>query len=338
MATPEFGNIEIVDLRDAWSHEAHDFTPWLADNLDRLSDAIGIPLEPEGTEVQVEQFSADIFARNTLDDSFVLIENQLETSDHTHLGQILTYLAGLEARTVVWVARDFQEAHLSAIRWLNENTRDQFSFFAVRVMVARIAGSPLAPIFNVLERPNQLERPSQGDRQVRSASRGKRSELIERPNQGDRQVRSASREKRSGLSPLGQFRSEFWAYYVERYPSDGVRPGFAHSNPDFIVENTGLKIRRFLAQNQVGLWITPIKKMTWEESYKLIRPYLPALEKEFGITREELTEDEFRLWINTAHRTIFIDTKDRRNWERGTDWLHQHLIIYRRVLSRRPTR
>ena len=124
MATPEFGTLETVDLREAWPHEAHNFTPWLADNLDRLSDAIGIPLEPEGTEVQVEQFSADIFARNPQDDSFVLIENQLEASDHTHLGQILTYLAGLEARTVIWVARDFQEAHLSAIRWLNENTTD----------------------------------------------------------------------------------------------------------------------------------------------------------------------------------------------------------------------
>ena len=222
VATPEFGNLEILDLREAWPHEAHNFTPWLADNLDRLSEAIGIPLEPEGTEVQVEQFSADIFARNTLDDSLVLIENQLEGSDHTHLGQILTYLAGLEARTVIWVARDFQEAHLSAIRWLNENTTDSFNFFAIQVMVARIGNSPLAPIFNVQEQPNQW----------------------------DRQIRAASQEKRGDLTTLGQFRSEFWTYYANRYPDDGVRQGFAGINPDYRIEDAGLKIRRFLAHNQ----------------------------------------------------------------------------------------
>ena len=197
MATPEFGNLEIIDLREAWPHEAHNFTPWLADNLDRLSEAIGIPLEPEGTEVQVEQFSADIFARNPQDDSFVLIENQLEDSDHTHLGQILTYLAGLEAHTVIWVARDFREAHLSAIRWLNENTMDQFAFFAIQVRVMRIGDSALAPIFDVRERPIEW----------------------------DRQIRAASQEKRGGLSERGQFLSEFWRYYSERYPDDGVRKG-----------------------------------------------------------------------------------------------------------------
>ncbi|MXY21713.1 MAG: hypothetical protein F4Y49_10315 [Dehalococcoidia bacterium] len=305
MATPEFGTLESVDLREAWPHEAHNFTPWLADNLDRLADAIGMPLEPEGTEVQVDQFSADIFARNPQDDSFVLIENRLEGSDHTHLGQILTYLAGLEARTVIWVARDFQEAHLSAIRWLNENTIDQFAFFAVQVMVARIADSPLAPIFNVVEQPNQW----------------------------DRHIRSASQEKRSELTPLGQFRSEFWTYYAERYPHDGVRLGFADANPDYIVENTGLKVRRFLAQNQVGLWITTQKRATWEESDELLNPYLPALEKELHVNPKELTDDEFELWESTAHRTIFINTKDRKNWKEATDWLHKHLTIYLRILS-----
>lgn len=308
MTTPEFGNLEIIDLREAWPHEARDFTPWLADNLDRLSDAVGISLELESTEEPVEQFSADIFARNLRDDSFVLIENQLESSDHTHLGQILTYLAGLEARTVIWIARDFQEAHLSAIRWLNENTIDQFAFFAVQVMVARIADSPLAPIFNVWEQPNQW----------------------------DRQIKAASQEKRGELSPLGQFRSEFWTYYADRYPDDGVRRGFAGINPDYIVENTGLKVRRFLAQDQVGLWITTIKKVTWEESDELINPYLSALEKELDLNSDEFTDNEFGLWTSTAHRTTFIDTKDRNNWKRATDWLHEHLTIYRRVLSQ-PT-
>ena len=127
----DFAELKDVDLRSVWEHEAHDFTPWLAlaENLERLSKAIGIPLEPEGTEIQVEQFAADIVARNRADGSRVLVENQLEGSDHTHLGQILTYLAGVQAQTVVWVAGYFDEAHRSAVRWLNDHTVEPFAFF-----------------------------------------------------------------------------------------------------------------------------------------------------------------------------------------------------------------
>ncbi len=113
----EFGELIDVDLREAWPHEANDFTPWLAENLHRLSQAIGVDLELEDTEVSVEGFSADILARIPSDGSMVVIENQLENTNHTHLGQVLTYLAGLEAQTVIWIAREFQGPHLSAIRW-----------------------------------------------------------------------------------------------------------------------------------------------------------------------------------------------------------------------------
>ncbi|WP_172820809.1 hypothetical protein [Cyanobium sp. NIES-981] len=129
--TNNLGTLESVDLREAWSHEAHSFTPWLAENLDRLSQAIGIPLELEGQEVSVSTFSADILARNPQDDGLILIENQLEITDHNHLGQILTYLAGLEAKIVVWIAKEFPDPHLSAVRWLNDHTVEPLSFFAV---------------------------------------------------------------------------------------------------------------------------------------------------------------------------------------------------------------
>ncbi len=107
MTNPELGVLTDVDVRLAWAHEAHSFTPWLAQHLDALAVVIGIPLELEGREVSVETFYADILARNPQDGSLVLIENQLEATDHGHLGQIMTYLAGLEAETVVWVATSF---------------------------------------------------------------------------------------------------------------------------------------------------------------------------------------------------------------------------------------
>jgi len=158
MTDIQFGRLTDLPLRDAWKHEALEFTPWLAENIDHLSEAIGIPLELTGTEVAVENFSADILARSPMDDGVVLIENQLEQTDHTHLGQIMTYLAGLEAQTVVWIAPSFREPHLSAIRWLNEHTGDGFSFFAVKARVVRIGDSPFAPIFEVVEKPNGWER------------------------------------------------------------------------------------------------------------------------------------------------------------------------------------
>ena len=154
----KLGTLKSVNLREAWSNEAQDFTPWLANNLDRLSTAIGIPLELEGQEVSVDSFSADILARNPQNDSRVLIENQLEKTDHTHLGQILTYLAGLEAQVVMWVASSFRDPHISAVQWLNDHTVEPFAFFAIQVKAVQIGNSPIAPLFEVVAKPNDWDR------------------------------------------------------------------------------------------------------------------------------------------------------------------------------------
>ena len=106
-----FARLSDTSLREAWRDEARDFTPWLSDNIDYLSEVLGLELEATETEVAVDNFSADIMATEARTGHRVLIENQLEGSDHRHLGQILTYLAGLDAKSVIWVAREFQEAH-----------------------------------------------------------------------------------------------------------------------------------------------------------------------------------------------------------------------------------
>ena len=171
-----FGDLHDIPLRDAWAHEALDFTPWLAENLDRLGEALGIRMELVAQEQRVTKYSADIVARDTLDDSLVLIENQLEWTDHGHLGQIITYLGGVDARTVVWIARDFEAAHLAAVDWLNRNTLGDYRFFAVRLRTVRIADSPIAPIFEVVGRPNEWQR------DVRNAvsAPGSRAEIVAR--------------------------------------------------------------------------------------------------------------------------------------------------------------
>ena len=153
----KFGQLKDMDIRDVWPYEANNFTPWLAENLSHLAEAIGIPLELEGTEIAVEGYSADILGTYPADGSRVIIENQLETTDHTYLGQITTYLAGLEAKTVVWIARDFRGTHLSAIRWLNTHTTDDLAFFAIKLRVVQIGDNSLvvATFFEAVERLNE---------------------------------------------------------------------------------------------------------------------------------------------------------------------------------------
>lgn len=154
------GRLQKVDLREIWRTEDQHFTPWLAreENLSILAETLAMELELEAEEKRVGPFRADILCRNTDDGSWVLVENQLERTDHTHLGQLLTYAAGLQAVTIVWIAARFSEEHRAAVDWLNEITGDDFSFFALEVELWRIADSPAAPKFNVVSQPNDWSR------------------------------------------------------------------------------------------------------------------------------------------------------------------------------------
>jgi hypothetical protein len=160
MSKPELGRLEKVDLRACWESEPRDFTPWLAeeDNIALLGKTLGIELEVQQTEASVGSFSADIVCRNTADNTVVLIENQLERTDHTHLGQILTYAAGLEAVTVVWIASRFTEEHRAAVDWFNSISQEEFNFFGIEIEVWRIGDSLAAPKFNIVAKPNEWAR------------------------------------------------------------------------------------------------------------------------------------------------------------------------------------
>ena len=309
----EFGTLESVSLREIWANEADDFTPWLANNLGYISDAIGIPLDLVKTEAPVGRFSADILARAP-DGEFALIENQLELSDHTHLGQLLTYLAGLKARTVIWVALGFTETHLAAVRWLNANTAADFSFFALRVWAVKIGESLPALLFDVLERPSDSD-----DDDARAAA------------QASEEARAAaltSWENRD-LSAQGDFNRDFWTHYAERHPNDGVRRGFAGYNPQYHVPGTDFTIRRYhAARNQVGLWVITPESRTFRAEQPRVKPYLPALAQELGIDLSDLDSSAF---INVG-----VDISNPDNWTSAVDWLHEVFEIYRRVLSQPP--
>lgn len=154
------GKLEKVDLREGWDSEAQDFTPWLAreENLEELGRAIGLELEVVAQEQNVGSYRADLVCKDAVTQGFVLIENQLEKTNHNHLGQILTYAAGLGAKTVVWVAERFTDDHRAALDWLNEITEEDYGFFALEIELWRIGNSPPAPKFNVVSKPNDWRR------------------------------------------------------------------------------------------------------------------------------------------------------------------------------------
>ena len=152
--TPELGKVDSVDVRTIWPNEARDFTPWLASHLDLLGDALGMDLKLVRLEAGVGDFSLDILAQERLTRERVVIENQLAGTDHSHLGQILTYAAGHDARTVIWVTPRFREEHRAAMDWLNRWTPEEIAFYGVEVSAIRIGKSLPAPEFRPVAVPN----------------------------------------------------------------------------------------------------------------------------------------------------------------------------------------
>ena len=150
------GQLKKVDLREAWKHEAYDFTQWLSqdENLRLLGDEIGFDMKLLQTEAGFGSFTADIIAEEENTGKKILIENQLEPTNHTHLGQIITYASGYGAHVIVWVVKEVREEHRQAIDWLNEHTDEGIEFYLVKIQLWQIADSPYAPKFDIVCKPN----------------------------------------------------------------------------------------------------------------------------------------------------------------------------------------
>ena len=147
---------EIKDLRKVWPHEALDFTPWLAEeeNLSLLADAVGLEITIDETESSVGDFNVDIYATETGTDRKIIIENQLEDTNHDHLGKLITYASGKSADIVIWVVKRAREEHRAAIEWLNNHTDENIGFFLVEIKLYQIGSSDIAVKFEVVEKPN----------------------------------------------------------------------------------------------------------------------------------------------------------------------------------------
>ena len=154
------GKLEKVELRDLWKHEERDFSAWLAqdENLAMLSEEIGVDIALIERESHVGGFSADLYAEENGTNNKIIIENQLEDTNHDHLGKIITYASGKDAKYVIWIVKHARDEHRQAIEWLNTHTDEDINFFLVEIELWRIGDSLPAPKFNIIVRPNDWVR------------------------------------------------------------------------------------------------------------------------------------------------------------------------------------
>lgn len=301
MTDVSFDRLRDVALRDAWKHEANHFTPWLAQNIEHIADAVGMPLEITGTEVLVGTFYADILARNPQDDGLVLIENQLEQTDHTHLGQIMTYLAGLEAKTVIWIAPAFREPHVSAIRWLNQHTADGFSFFALKLRVVRIGESPFAPIFEIVEQPNNWERVI---KQTASTSEG---------------------------AAYYDVKQAYWSKLLERHPALaalGFQPWRYPNNYITLWSEPEAQLSAWIGKTNSGVFVRSGRGKTADALLEFLSPHRGALESQLQTTLGPKGRGGFFLEKTFPHGQV-----DEPAWPQIMDWMTMTIADYRAAFA-----
>lgn len=181
------GKLNEVDIRNLWKHEQYDFSEWLSqsENIKLLDDVLGLTLTDITKEAYVGSYRCDIFAKDESSGIKVIIENQLEASNHDHLGKIITYASGLDAEVIVWIVKQAKEEHRSAIEWLNNNTNSNVNFFLIELHAYTIENSIPAPFFEVIEKPNEFIKNSKmnGEQDNLNKSQSERLEFWNRFNE-----------------------------------------------------------------------------------------------------------------------------------------------------------
>lgn len=314
MADPALGSIENVNPRDVWPNEASDFTPWLAKHVDVLAAALGLDIEIAQSEAAVGAFSLDLLGKESGSDRVVIIENQLERTDHAHLGQLLAYAAGLDARIVVWISPDVRDEHREAVHWLNEHTTDSAAFFAVELEVWRIGDSLPAPRFNVVARPSGFQR---------QIARGT-----------------------TAPSERGIAYREFLRDLVRRLHAE--KPGFTRADPDLVryeswtvfgAGRSGFSIEAAFASEdrfRVGLTInTRAGDSTRNKAaFDALYAQREAVERELGVALEWERLDEWVMSRVAAYRTGSIDSP-QEVLDELTDWAVDLLPRFRDAFAPR---
>lgn len=305
----DFGKLEKVDLRKYWPHEAHDFTKWLFKdgNLALLGETIGISLEPVEAESNIGSFSADILAKDSDTDEKVIIENQLEKTNHSHLGQLLTYASGSESKTVIWVAKEFRDEHIKTLDWLNNMTPDDVSFFGLEIELWKIGTSEPAPKFNVVCRPNVW---------TKSFNKSNKGEI-------------------KGIKVIyNEFWSELREYFKSKESQLASQKGGAKHWYNIAVGRSNFKIALTLnsVKSQIGCEIY-IKAPDSDIGYSLLEEQKESIEKELGIKLNWMP-----LPKKGASRIVLyekFDINDKDSWNEGFEWFLNWSTKFHKAFAKR---
>lgn len=175
----KISRLQEVDIRKLWKHEQYDFSAWLAEdeNIELLNEKLGLTLVDINTEAYVGAYRCDIVAVDETTGIKVIIENQLENSNHDHLGKIITYASGLDAKVIVWIVKEARDEHRSAIEWLNNNTVQDINFFLIELHAYQIGNSDYAPMFQIVEQPNDFIKEQKGKKSTDTMNRSQSERL-----------------------------------------------------------------------------------------------------------------------------------------------------------------
>jgi len=314
MPVPELGRLRrIDDLRKFWEREDTDFTPWLAkpENIKLISEATDLDLEVVAEEKDVGPFRADILCRDTLSGHWVVVENQLEWTDHTHLGQIVTYAAGLDARAVVWISSRITPEHRAAIDWLNSIASAKVGFFALELELWAIEGyDKPAPHFTVVARPNDWQRAV--------AEAGEAAE-------------------RSDLSDLRKSYVEYWTTFAalcmqRKTPFNMRKPGPYH-NTDASIGRSGFTISPQLYPELKSICVSlTVRGDPQGTVFKAIMDQRSMIERDLGMTLEwDQKPGRAQNYITCAKDVT--DVLDRSGWPSQQAWMADTMTAFHRVFQ-----
>lgn len=301
----ELGKMKrIHDLRTVWPHEANDFTKWLAEdaNLEELGNAVGIDIDLEERESSVGSFSVDLYATESGSGRKIIIENQLEDTNHDHLGKLITYASGKGAEVVIWIVKRARDEHRQAIEWLNQHTDSNIGFFLVEIELWQINDSLLAPKFNVVEKPNDW---------------AKTMKSIE------------------GMSETDRLKLEFWQAFNDQMDKDpNFHKEFTLHKPqaqhwyDLTVGTSAyhisLNINTQKKKIDAGLYIHEDKEL------------FHKFEEHADAFKEAIGKDvEFRDAGKSSRILLYhsINVKDRARWSEAATWMFEMALNFKRVIK-----
>ena len=294
-----------ISPRKMWPNEAQNFTPWLAENIAELGEKIGMELEVVGQEVSVGPYSADILAKDINTDNYIVIENQLEKTNHDHLGKSITYASALNAKTIVWIATDFTEEHKKALDWLNDNTNEDLAFWGIQLELWQISEDTASMRLNIVSTPSTNVK--------------------------------TIKNKTNNESESRSLQLDFWTKFRDKLQATKKVPSLQRPQPhywyDVRIGKSGILLSNICNTQKsiVGVRVYI--------SSKVVDKYYPALENRKAEINKALgCEPEWNPNPNARDKTIILqyqtDLSDPTKVEESIDWLVKQTIVFRDVFSK----